>query len=68
MKLTFAPRTFAARSFRCVTLVGPAVLGPYRAADAQTVCTGAAAGENFHTGATIGQDYHTGATAGSCNG
>jgi hypothetical protein len=66
MKLTFAPRTFAARSLRCVTLVGPAVLGPYHAADAQAACTGAAAGEDFYAGATIGQDYHTGATEGLC--
>jgi len=68
MKLTFAPKTFAARSLRCVTLAGPVVLGPYRTADAQATCTGAAAGEEFLAGATIGQDHHSGATAGLCNG
>jgi hypothetical protein len=68
MKLTFAPKTFAARSLRCATLAGPAVLGPYRRDDAQAVCTGAVAGEDFRAGATIGQDYHTGATTGLCNG
>lgn len=68
MKLTFASKTFAARSFRCTTLVGPPVIRPYRMGEAQTFCTGAVAGQNFHAGATIGQDYHTGATAGLCNG
>ena len=68
MKQTFAPKTFAARSFRCVTLGGPVVLGPYRTADAQPASTGAAAGKLFRTGATIGQDYHAGATAGLSNG
>ena len=58
MKLTFAAKTFAAWLFRCVTLVGPPVIRPYRTQEAQTFCTGA----------TIGQDYHTGATAGLCNG
>lgn len=58
MKQTFAPKTLAARSFRCVTLGGPVVLGPYRTADAQATSTGA----------TIGQDHHTGATAGLANG
>lgn len=68
MKLTFAPKTFAPRSLRCATLAGPAVLGPYRMADAQAACTGAAAGEEFLAGATIGQDQHSGAMAGLCNG
>ena len=67
MKLTFAQKTFAARSFRCVTLVGWAVLLPPRLTDAQVYCTGAVAGEDFHAGAAIGQDYHTGATKGLCN-
>jgi len=66
MKLTLAQKTFAAGSFRCVTLAGPAALGPPRLSDAQVYCTGAAAGENFRAGATIGQDYHTGATEGLC--
>ncbi len=64
MKLTFAPKTFAARSFRCVTLGGPVVLGPYRYDEAEPACTGAAAGGEFCTGAVIGQDYHSGAEAG----
>jgi hypothetical protein len=68
MKLTFAPKTFAARSFRCVTLAGPPVVRPYRTEEAQTFCAGAVAGGDFHAGATIGQDYYTGATAGLCNG
>ena len=68
MKLTFALKTFGAKSFRCATLAGPVVLGPYFAVSAQTACTGALAGKDFHTGAAIGQDYHTGTTAGLCNG
>jgi hypothetical protein len=68
MKSTFAPKTLAARSFRCVTLAGPVVLGPYRAAEPQSVATGAVAGEDFQAGAIIGQDYHAGATAGLSNG
>lgn len=68
MKLTFAPRTLAARSLRCVTLAGPAVLGPYRTADAQAACAGATAGKEFLAGTTIGQDHHSGATTGLCNG
>ena len=67
MKLTFAQKTLAARSFRSATLAGPAVLGPYRSADAQVACAGAAVGNDFHTGATIGQNYHTGATTGLCH-
>jgi hypothetical protein len=67
MKLTFAPKTFAARSFRCTTLAGPAVFRPYRTDSGQTFSTGVAAGSNYHTGATIGQDYQPGATAGLCN-
>ena len=68
MKYTFAPKTFAARSFRCATLVGPVVLKHYSIADGQAASAGAVAGQDFHAGATIGQDYHTGATAGQCNG
>jgi hypothetical protein len=68
MKLTFAPRTSAARSFRCVTLGGPVVLGPYRMAEAQPAATGAAASEHSRTGATVGQDYHAGASAGVSHG
>jgi hypothetical protein len=68
MKLTFAPKTFAARSFRCTTLVGLSAVRPYRTEDAQTFCAGVVTGEDFYAGATIGQDYHTGATAGLCNG
>lgn len=64
MKLTFAPKTLAARSFRCVTFGGPVVLGPYRYDEAQPACTGAAAGQDFSAGAVIGQDYHSGAEAG----
>lgn len=56
MKRTFTPKTFAARSFRCATLAGPAVLGPYRTANAQAACAGAVAGKDFHAGATIGQN------------
>jgi hypothetical protein len=67
MKLTFAPKTFAARSFRCITLAGPAVFRPYRTESGQTFSAGAAAGSSFHTGAALGQDYHHGATAGLCN-
>jgi hypothetical protein len=68
MKLTFALKTFAAKSFRCAALAGPVALGRYFAVDAQAACTGALAGKDFHTGAAIGQDYHTGTTAGLCNG
>ena len=67
MKLSFAPKSLAARSFRCVTFGGPVVLGPYRRDEAQPVCTGAAAGLEYCTGAAIGQDYHTGADAGQVN-
>jgi hypothetical protein len=55
MKRTFSPKTFAARSFRCASLAGAAVLGPYRTAKAQLAGTGAVAGKDFHTGATTGQ-------------
>lgn len=67
MKLTFASETFAAKSFRSATLAGSAVLGPYRADEAQAACAGAVAGEDFHAGATVGQDYRAGATAGLCH-
>ncbi|MCD4728202.1 MAG: hypothetical protein K8R46_11100 [Pirellulales bacterium] len=64
MKLTFAPKSLAARSFRCVTFGGPVVLGPYRYDEAEPACTGAVAGQDFSAGAAIGQDYHSGAEAG----
>jgi hypothetical protein len=67
MKLTFTEKTFTARSFRCATLTGTPMLGPYRVAKAQMAGSGAAAGQDFHTGATIGQHYCTGATTGLCN-
>ena len=68
MKLTFAAKTYAARSFRCATLVGPAVLGPYRADEAEVACCSAAAGDHFQPGADVGQDYNAGTTAGLCHG
>jgi hypothetical protein len=68
MKLTFAFKTFAARSFRCVTLAGPAVARPYRLVAGQAACSGAIASEAACSGAIAGQDHHAGATKGQCNG
>jgi hypothetical protein len=68
MKLTFAPKTFAAGSFRSAAVAGPVVLKPYRAAAAQATVAGAVAGGDFRAGATIGQEWHTGATKGLCYG
>jgi hypothetical protein len=47
---------------------GPAVLGPYRTADAQPTGAGAVAGNDFRAGATVGQDWHCGTITGQCNG
>lgn len=68
MKFTFAPKTVLCRTFRCATLAGPAVLGPYRRAEAAVACAASTAGQSYHPGAAAGQDYHPGATAGACNG
>jgi hypothetical protein len=44
------------------------VIGSYRMAEAQAVCAGSAAGENFLSGTIIGQDHQSGAISGQCNG
>jgi hypothetical protein len=55
MKKTFAAQTFAARTFASGTWRAAAVLKLLRVAQAQTFCSGRAAGETFSTGSVIGE-------------
>ncbi|MCE5269053.1 MAG: hypothetical protein LLG00_14355 [Planctomycetaceae bacterium] len=55
MKRTFGQRTLIARTFRCLTLAGLKLRGPFRVANAQTFGTGATQGQHSHSGAAAGQ-------------
>jgi hypothetical protein len=46
MKLIFAPKTFAARSFRSATLAGKPARSQVRLAEAQAATTGATTGQS----------------------
>jgi hypothetical protein len=67
MKLTYTLKSFAAKTFQCSTLAGFVAIAPYRVSEAQAVCAGSAAGENFLPGASAGQDHTSGTTTGQCN-
>jgi len=68
MKLTFAAKTFSARTFRSATLAGPVVLKIFKPVRAAMFVAGAVVGRCFHTGADIGQHFQAGATAGMTHG
>jgi hypothetical protein len=57
MKLTFAPKTFSAQSFRSATWAGPAVLSRFRLVRAALFVAGAVTGQHYHTGATAGKTH-----------